>query len=155
MRRLVLLGLASCLLAGCASDEARISFVVAALDQISVDELELRVSDGRTRRTLERRDFGSLSFGEAGPFATASAGNLDIEFVLRSGADTVSAGAIRLRLRPDWQWGVRVAPDSADPTRFCFGCMGHAGFAIRTAQAAFDSVYLVWSGNSISDPVVY
>ncbi|HUF65430.1 MAG TPA: hypothetical protein VMM17_05580, partial [Gemmatimonadaceae bacterium] len=89
---------------------------------------------------------------------TARSGTLRVAYALvTADNDTVSAGALDLPLRSDWRYGIEIIPDSLDPARQCFGCLGSRAFALAEPYrvAASDSVYIVWGGNSIKDPVVH
>jgi hypothetical protein len=47
--------------------------------------------------------------------------------------------------------------DSTNPTRLCFGCIGARAFPLAAAyqRTERDSVWLIWGGNYIRNPVIY
>lgn len=91
-------------------------------------------------------------------YRTPDAGTLRIEAVLkRPGEAALATGTIDLEIRDDWIWGVGIFLTDENPTEMCFGCIGYEAFAIPEGLtgAPQDSLFMVWGGNSISDPVVY
>ena len=108
--------------------------------------------DGSTFRS-------TLQYGlpHAGPFDTPSRGDLQVAFALLAAGDTISSGAVTVQLHSDWRWGFLLSADTANPTRYCFGCVGGRAFALDSPFRRFpaDSVWLTWGGNSIRNPVVY
>lgn len=46
---------------------------------------------------------------------------------------------------------------TVDPIRQCFGCFGSVAFDLLPAYRTVDhdSIWVVWGGNSISNPVTY
>lgn len=146
--------------AACGTDDhSRVSFTFFEEEGFSTDLLVLEFSDGRRGRQLTGDDFGGATSGrrDAGAFATGTAGELTTSFWVIQDPDTLSSGELRLDLRPDWEWNISIFRADRDPSETCFGCVGAAayelGAALQTAPA--DSVWLVWGGNSISDPVVF
>lgn len=63
----------------------------------------------------------------------------------------------RIDLRPDFGWELSFRRASSDPTAMCFGCFGATAFPLGASLqvTAADSLWVVWGGNSISNPVVY
>jgi hypothetical protein len=91
---------------------------------------------------------------------TANSGTLDFEFHL-NGPDgaIVSSGAVSMPLKRDWQWSVGLHRKAGrEWFEGCFGCFGIEAFPILDntyAASDSDSIYVVWGGNYISNPVVY
>jgi len=156
-----LVGCIAPLLGGCSNAEARVTINAWLPAPLASDMLKVRIDDGRTVWNLTGADFqlaGAAQYN--GPMLqTASQGTLTVSYTLVPPAPgiAVSTGSIELPLRNDWGYGVDIRPDTADPRRFCFGCIGSKAFLLapefRSSQA--DSVYLLWGGNSISHPVIY
>lgn len=146
---------------GCRSDDARVSVSFLPRGPLAVSMLRVRLSDGARTHNLGPADFttgGASAPHRSRELPTRQRGTLRVAFALVAGAgDTVSRGEVELPLRRDWRYGVDIMPDTADPTRFCFGCQGSRAFGLAAAYAgpAADSVYVVWGGNSIKNPVVY
>jgi len=94
----------------------------------------------------------------AGPFATAQSGTIRIHFaLLKDGVPTSTTGEIQLGLRRDWGWGVGFMVDNESPEGRCFGCFGATEFELDPVLGYSPELklYVVWGGNSISDPVIY
>jgi hypothetical protein len=66
---------------------------------------------------------------------------------------TTASGTFDLELRDDWYWNVILAQTSHDPMIGCMGCFGSIRFTTSVEQDW--SMWAVWGGNSISNPVVY
>lgn len=153
--------LAAILFSGCNGDQAKVTIGYHERDILPISMLRVRMADGPRSYELGPADF--RSDGGSAPYHTPALptrthGTLQLWFALvASTGDTVSSGAIELPLRRDWSYGIDIQADSADPTRTCFGCQGSRVFSLAPAyvQPAFDSVYVWWGGNSISNPVVY
>ena len=123
-----------------------------------VDLIVIESSDRRRTLRLTSSDFDEDgNRRDTRTFRTTDRGELVTRFWLIDGADTVSRGETRLDLRPDWRWELSVRRSDEDPTTGCFGCFGRAPFALAPSHqsAPGDSVWVVWGGNSISNPVVY
>ena len=91
-------------------------------------------------------------------FETGTSGTFPIDFtLLHGGVATTTAGTVGLPLRGDWMWGVDFFLSEADPTLTCFGCMGRLEFDVDPVLGYPPEVklWVVWGGNSISNPVLY
>jgi hypothetical protein len=142
-------------LLACSQDEARMCISVQSLGG-SPDTPEVRVTWKRwpadhtvvldsTRRTIDE-------------FETGTSGTFSIDFtLLLDGAGTTTTGTVALPLRGDWRWGVDLILSEEDPTATCFGCMGRLAFDVDPVMGypATMKLWVVWGGNSISNPVVY
>jgi hypothetical protein len=70
----------------------------------------------------------------------------------------VSGGRIALDLRKDWGWGIDIYHTDRNPYHMCMGCFGYESFPILGSAYLTgdgDSVFVIWGGNSISNPVEY
>jgi hypothetical protein len=98
-------------------------------------------------------------FVRASPeFETRTGGELFLSIAIEHPTDgTIATGAITVPLRPDWLWGVSVRNATSNPAEYCFGCWGSTAVALPPAYrtAGRDSVWIVWGGNSITNPVTY
>ena len=93
-----------------------------------------------------------------GPLPTGSSGTMHITVALYSAAGkTETTGSLDLSLRKDWRWGVDIFIQEHDPTEYCFGCFGVKSYELDPVLGYDDEVrlYIVWGGNSISNPVDY
>jgi hypothetical protein len=123
--------------------------------------LRVRVSDGSLAYGLGPTNFhdrGGVSFYDSPDLVTATHGTLRFTYALTtSSGDTVSEGTLVLPLRSDWRWGIDVIPDSINPIQQCFGCEGSRSFALAPGFQGprVDSIFVLWGGNSIKNPVVY
>ncbi len=82
------------------------------------------------------------------PLPIASPGTLDIEVLLRDGADTLAVGRMPFDVRRGWSYGLEVYIGRGDPRRFSWViCIPDVyAFPIRASGMGADSLYLVWSG---------
>ena len=158
------------LVAGCSlfgEDDARARFTVSR-QVFMANNFTITFSDGRSQRRFTRADFSSdspnspdLSTGYA---ETATAGSLRVAFTLdQPSGDRIAEGSLQIELRENWSWAIslRTGSAAADPLRGCMGCFGYRAFPIngdvleRAYPSSPDSVYVVWGGNRIDDPVTY
>lgn len=155
----------SVVLAGCSlvrSDEEATLSIRFTAESTAQAQPDFRVTftDGTYKRTLTPSDFepvGELQL-EAGPFDTATSGTLRVECAVRSGVDdAIVKQGTTLPLRSDWRYGLNCAVGPINPSRRCFGCAGFEVTPLSPAQgfAVGDSLFLVWAGTSISNPVSY
>ena len=125
--------------------------------------LQVAVSDGRSTWCFESQDFGvDAMFAGAWSSAemkTRTSGTLAIQFSFRDTlGQVVSQGEVAIPLRGDWRWSIDLFRASEDPIQKCFGCVDSRAFVILDSTfvgSKDDSVFVVWGGNFISDPVVY
>jgi len=89
--------------------------------------------------------------------STGTRGDIEVRFRFQTGDQVLSEGTVTLPLREDWRWGVDIHPATTDPKRECFGCFGSRAFSLAAAFRPVnrDSIWVVWGGNSISNPVIY
>jgi hypothetical protein len=145
---------------GCGSDDrALVRFTFFQQPGFTPDMLVLEFSDNGGGRRLTVEDFSNASGNrwDTPEFETRSAGELATSFWLVQGPDTLSSGELSLDLRPDWRWGVDIFRADEDPSVTCFGCAGALSYELAPAlqRVPADSLWIVWGGNSISNPVVY
>lgn len=148
---LLILATAAC------GEEALVSYSFATEADFPVEGLFVEFRDGEQTRLLTSADFGGPGHPRTPEFSTRDSGTLRTRFWYVAGVDTVFSGAFDLELHPDFRWGVSFARATADPTLQCFGCAGRLVFPIdaQLQTTPEDSLWVVWSGNSISDPVVF
>lgn len=143
---------------GCSTggDEAHATVHYSQGGQLPRELLTVTVTDPLGIRTLRGSDIGA-SWSDGRRFATATSGSLQVAFRFAAGSVVASEGAIEVPLRTDWSYDFTLSVDSLDPTRLCFGCMGSRAFPLDAAYRGSprDSVWLVWGGNYIRNPVIY
>ena len=83
--------------------------------------------------------------------------DLQVEFRLEDAGVVLSSGTVLLPRRRDWNWNVLFQASTTDPKLACFGCFGSQVFplAVGFQRPGRDSIWVVWGGNSISNPVTY
>ena len=144
---------------GCGGDQASVSYSFFEEPGFSVELVLLEFSDGDRTRRLKSDDFvgAAGSRRDSGIFETSTAGELVTSFSLVQGSDTLASGELRIDLRRDWAWSISFLRVAEDPSATCFGCIGSMPYALSAeAQSTpADSLWLVWGGNSISNPVVF
>ncbi len=71
--------------------------------------------------------------------------------------DTVGLGNTDIPLHADWAWNVDVFAAHRNPSQCAFGVTGCRAFTLNPAyrDSLSDSLYLLWGGNSIKNPVIY
>lgn len=152
-----LVALATCMLLACGDgDEAAVSVSYTDVPQLPRNLLSVTLSDGASLRMLGPDEIGAP--GRPGPeYATRRRGELYVSFRFATPGGIVSAGEATVPLRSDWRYGFDIRVDSLDPTRLCFGCIGARAFPLAAAyqRTVRDSVWLVWGGNYIRNPVIY
>jgi hypothetical protein len=146
---------------GCERADSLLSIRYSAAPPISVDMVSVTVDDGDRTWTWSGADFRTSMQNSSAPTTpergTRSSGVVRLTVRITDGATVVAAGDAQLDLRPDWRWSVDILSATADPTLNCFGCLGSASFPLHASyrKPGRDSLWLVWGGNSIENPVVY
>ncbi len=140
----------------CAGEEARVSVQYFEVAPLPRDLLTVTLADGASTRTLRGADIGTNG-REGRVLSTRTAGTLRVGFRFAAGQTVASEGAVELPLRPDWHYGIAFHVDSLDPKRGCFGCQGSRAFPLAAAhrRGVRDSLWVVWGGNFIENPVIY
>ena len=146
--------------AGCAdADQAVVSYTFFAEPGFSPEALVLEFYDGRRAWQLTGDDFRDRAGRrwDTREFETGTTGELVTSFWLVQDSDTLSSGELRIDLRADWSWNISFFREDTDPSATCFGCIGAAAHELAPVLQSVpaDSLWLVWGGNSISDPVVF
>ncbi len=146
------------------TDEAKVRYVLqlGASSHITVDMFIISASDGHTTWDIDGSDF-MTSDGLDAPhtpyYKTMRSGTLTIDFTIASpqGGEPISEGSVSLPLRSDWAWSISFHPSSVNPYEFCFGCSGYESFSLAETyrDTVADSLYVIWGGNSIKNPVIY
>ncbi len=137
-------------LAACRTAIAQIEIQNRTAVAVPGSALTVTVAAPGLQRTLTGGDIGI-------PLATPTTGTLTLTADLRVGASPVSSGAVSLPLGADRSIGVSISVDSVNPTRTCLGCAGSRSFPVAAAfqRVASDSMWIVWSTNSLSNSVVF
>jgi hypothetical protein len=159
-RRICDLALFAAVLSGC-GDESRIRVSAVLPPPLSAVMLSVTVRDGERVIRWDGADFqpelpvGTPATPEV-EIAT-SGPDLTLTYRLESEAGLLSAGSVTLPRRSDWRWHVTISAATTDPALLCFGCVGSHAFGLPEAFRVpeRDSIWVVWGGNSISNPVVY
>lgn len=143
------------MLAGCAGEESlvRISLVNPGSLETCPD-FHVMISDGLYdyEFTLNESNI------KAGPLPTRSSGTLRIKVEIRLGdSETESKGSLELPLKKDWRWGIDLFIQQNDPIDVCYGCFGSKSYDLDPILGYDENerLFIVWGGNSISNPVVY
>jgi hypothetical protein len=142
------------------SPDARISFSTRVGGPLAGAALTVTVEDGARRWTWTGDDFRTRTSSGAPTspsISTPTSGTAQVTFELRDGNAVISSGTVSIPLQGDWAWNLDLIASTDDPMLRCFGCQGSQAFPLAEAWRAEgqDSIWVVWGGNSISDPVVY
>jgi len=142
-------------LSGCGEKKAEVRFGYKT-DQGSITLPELRVT---VRNDLHTYDFIlNNATRTAGPITTPKFGSMHIACtIFLGGVATNTEGSIELSLKPDWIWGVNFHIQENTPVDVCFGCFGYVEYVLVPALGFGSNMklWIVWGGNSISNPVNY
>jgi len=159
-------------LVGCSAfetsdSESEVRFSTLRTGYVAANDLRVSFSDGEQTQAISGEDFEPVSFDASSywtqPFATASAGTLNVSFEITTNEDQKAAeGTLQLDLKEEWQWTVSFRADSAsyNPLRECLGCEGYHSFQIDTTVVSSgptrpDSVYVVLGGGPPDEKVDY
>ncbi len=153
------------LLSACSflTDEAKVRFVYqpGMNSYITANMFIISASDGRTTWEVDGSDFATADGWEAPHtpyYNTRRSSTLTIDFALNGPqGELISEGIVSLPLRSDWAWSIDFHPAAVNPYEFCFGCSGYRAFSLAEAyrDTVTDSLYVIWGGNSIKNPVIY
>lgn len=143
------------MLVGCASKESefRISLANPGGWETCPD-FHIMISDGLFDNVFILNESNIT----AGPLTTRSSGTLRINIIIRVGDnETETKGAIELPLKKDWRWGIDLFIQQNDPIDVCFGCFGSKSYELDPILGYDEDerLFIVWGGNSISNPVLY
>lgn len=156
-----LLVLVACVaLAGCdVAEESRLQFSIHGDEAVLRPLLTLGATAGDWRVEVTGEEIGTGgASNRTEAFETPDRGTLEIDVVLaRPGEPPLATTSVALEIRRDWIWGVGVFLTDANPADECFGCTGHRAVALpdTLTPETQDSLFVVWAGNSINEPVVY
>lgn len=122
--------------------------------------IAVTLSDARQTRTLTQGEFTAIQEGHfiAGPFETATTGDLDVTGALVDvGGTELAKASVDLPLAPDRRYGVWIVVGRGDQTTGCLGCAGSRSVPLDPSlgYARDVSLAIVWGSNSISHPVVH
>lgn len=136
------------------------SFTLFPTDAQGVDPAEVTIafSDGGRRRVVTGEDFeGTTGRVDTREYETRRSGTLRVEVEVAPSGAPIASGEVEIPLRSDWRWNVQLHRGERNPVDTCFGCAGYEAFAVAESarDSPADSLWVVWGGNSISNPVVY
>jgi hypothetical protein len=149
------------LFVGACGDEARISVTAALPSPLAVEMLTVEVRDVDRLIRWTASDFRPRSDNPAPStpeVETSTSGpHLEVTYRLESGGAVVSTGTVSLPRKNDWRWVVTIFAATANSYENCFGCFGSQAFPLAETLRApgQDSIWVVWSGNSIDNPAIY
>jgi hypothetical protein len=154
---LALLGLT----VACADERSGISASASLLPPIEPSALTVTFQEGNRTWQVLGSEIPAALYEDGPPprqWGTGTSGSIAVAFELvdPTGA-TPLAGALTLPLQRDWRWLVQFFNVTVNPAQHCFGCAGSLSFALPAAlrTQGRDSLWVVWSGYSVSDRVVY
>lgn len=143
--------------------EAQVLFRFQDISRVHTPDMNLSIvfKDDESKNKISGRVNSSADTAGIYPtsrYPTASAGSLMVHFTLLAPTDdTISTGDAAIPLKPDWTWEITCYVAPYNPIYGCWGCFGSSAFAMDSAyqDTIADSVFIVWGGNSISNPVIY
>jgi len=145
---------------GCSEDRALVQVKFYKDTLLTRDMITITIDDGESRwrfgPSCLRSYLGAWSSPE---IETRNEGTLLVKYQCKDPEGAlVSGGQLKLGLREDWRWGIDIFHSEQNPYHTCFGCFGYKSFPILNPaymSSDSDSVFVVWGGNSISNPVEY
>ena len=89
--------------------------------------------------------------------STVGGGQVRVTLDLNGPAGEKVHGERSFTAENDREWFASFSVGPTNPTVGCFGCLGYLSFPIPASaqMSPKDSAWLVWSGNSISNPVIF
>jgi len=150
------------LFAGCGSDDEALVHFQLINPTFSVDNIEITADDGLLNHTIDEDDYiANGNSYRTHEFRTRKSGTLKISFEIYDGVsrqvDPVIEGELDLELKSDWFWSVDFIVSDMNPFEFCMGCSGYQAWGLPEIlkRNENDSLYIIWGGNSIKNPVIY
>jgi len=146
--------------AGACEPDARLSVSAPLIPPLALEMLTVTVREGHRTWQWHGDDFRSTrdnATPHTSEISTSTRGEVEVRFRFQTGNQILSEGTVTLPLREDWRWGVDIHAATTDPRLQCFGCFGSRAFALAAdfRPVNRDSIWVVWGGNSISNPVIY
>jgi len=146
---------------GCGAPETTIQALADLAPPLALDMLSVTVADRAPIVHWTGEDFRTGPTFAVPATPPATVGNtgeaLTVTFNLVANGATISTGSVSLPARSDWAWTINILSRTSDPAFQCLGCVGSRAFTLPEAwrSPGRDSLWIVWGGNSISNPVVY
>lgn len=130
--------------------------------------LQVNVVERNKTKRFTNKDFDAKN-GRGLPYTiyveTSTFGVLNIIFKISDSGtkQMISKGIVQYKLREDYRHAASFLSDSIgiNPIKNCMGCMDYYSFEIDQSKIGEESplkgrsVYVITSGNSISEPVIY
>lgn len=143
-------------------DSATISFIFYLTENklLTQDDILIEYKDSIFNYSIVGSDFFTdehLVQPHTIKYETCRNGSFSVSFKLKKYGEIVSTGTISLPLEKDWNMKLNFFIKDENPLKGCFGCRGYKAFPIikEFRKTANDSLYIIWSGNYIANPVVY
>ena len=143
-------------------DSATISFVFYPSEKniITQKDIEIEYKDSIFNYSIFGSDFfidEYLHQPHTIKYETCRDGFSSISFKLIKNGKIISTGNLSLPLEKDWDININFFVMDENPINGCFGCRGYKVFPVEKEfrKSENDSLYVIWSGNYIANPVVY
>lgn len=152
---LLILALSAC------GEDARISISAQLDPPLTMEMLTVRVIDVNRVISFTGADFvtdANHPTPTTTEVGTATSGpDLQVSYALENADVFLSGGTVTVPRRSDWRWHVTLSAATTGPQEGCFGCFGSMAFPLAQSfrPPERDSIWVVWGGNSISDPAIY
>ena len=142
----------------CAYDDGRVRFSFRTDGfELGSGGLTIQFSDGDRTRVVRKSDFRAGAGGAVSEvFRTGRSGSLSVDVLLEDADGArLGSGRVLLPLQDDWEWLVSVVLSDRNPAVDCARCAGVRAFPLEPdlARSPADSLFVIWSGSSISGPV--
>ena len=143
-------------------DEAKVRFAfINSISHLNVNMLKIIFNDGSSARSINGSQFfidSSFMQYHTNWHTTPLSGSLSMNYILSDTTDdTISQGFVEIPLKADWAWQFDICPGHHNPYYYSFGVTGFKAFPINPSycDSTTDSIFVLWGGNSIKNPVAY
>ena len=144
-------------------EESIIKFGVRKNEVLKNDKISVVITGNANPFSINGKLNNNAAIGsfawESEKYQTANSGTVMMKFELKTELNKlISKGEISIPLKKDWIWSVDVHHSSMNPMLVCFGCFGSKSFPILDSAYInndTDSIFVVYGGNSISNPEIY
>jgi hypothetical protein len=123
-------------------------------DEEGLGGMMLRVgSDTYVPADFSADDAGLIELSRPVP----NSGMLEFGVELRQQGITVAEGAFSLEMHRNFEWGMDIFRQVADPTELCFGCAGVQRFEISAEHQnqPGEAMWVTWGGQERGSGIVY
>jgi hypothetical protein len=150
------IAIAIAIAAGCSENArpgSRVRIAAFDLDPRQLAGLSVELVAGRTTVVAGGRLTTSDEYAQLhSSWVDVTGDELQVRFAMVVDDVEIATGVLVLEVIEDWEWEVQFHIAATDPAATCMGCQGSQEYALRGDERR---LFVVWGGNSRSDPVVW